>query len=112
MVDAGWRPTVANDLGRVPETRILEAVREGGGEWAVQLIDHLQRGDMAKEVERLLAETGWAREPLRRMARGGAVVDPEAVPGGADEGELPAFLTSADEDGTTTDEEELSAAAE
>ena len=29
MVDAGWRPTVANYLGRVTKSRILEAVREG-----------------------------------------------------------------------------------
>ncbi|MBJ6958541.1 hypothetical protein JG654_19720, partial [Vibrio cholerae] len=31
MVEAGWRPTVENYLGRVPKRRILEAVREGAG---------------------------------------------------------------------------------
>ena len=41
MVDAGFRPTVENYLGRVPKTRIQEAVREGAGEGAAQLIDHL-----------------------------------------------------------------------
>lgn len=65
MVEAGWRPTVENYLGRVPKRRILEAVREGAGERAAQLIDHLKKGDMAKEAERLLAETGWLPEPLR-----------------------------------------------
>jgi len=65
MVDAGWRPTVENYLGRVPKRRILEAVREGAGERAAQLIDHLKKGDMAKEAERLLADTGWLPEPLR-----------------------------------------------
>jgi ParB family chromosome partitioning protein len=65
MVAAGWRPTVGNYLGRVTKPRILEAVREGAGERAAQLIDHLKKGDMAKEAERLLADTGWLPEPLR-----------------------------------------------
>lgn len=29
MIEAGWRPTVDNYLGRVPKHRILEAVRGG-----------------------------------------------------------------------------------
>jgi hypothetical protein len=37
----------------------------GAGERAAQLIDHLKKGDMAKEAERLLADTGWLPEPLR-----------------------------------------------
>jgi ParB family chromosome partitioning protein len=65
MVEAGWRPTVDNYLGRVTKARILEAVREAKGEAAVQLIDHLKKGDMAKEAERLLADAGWLPEPLR-----------------------------------------------
>ena len=65
MVEAGWRPTVGNYLGRVTKARILEAVREGAGERAAQLIDHMKKGDMAKEAERLLADTGWLPEPLR-----------------------------------------------
>jgi len=112
MVEAGWRPTVANYLGRVPKARILEAVREGAGERAVQLIDHLKKGDMAKEAERLLAETGWVPEPLRRSDLDGAVIAPMVETEGAEEGDLPAFLALGDEDGATTDEEELSAAAE
>ena len=61
MAQAGWRPTVGNYLGRVTKTRIVEAVREGAGERAAQLIDHMKKGDMAREAERLLADTGVAR---------------------------------------------------
>ncbi|MDH6264447.1 DNA-binding protein [Bradyrhizobium sp. BR13661] len=99
MVASGWRPTVENYLGRVPKRRILEAVREGAGEPAAQLIDHLKKGDMAKEAERLLAETGWLPEPLRMVD-----VDVEqATAAGAAEptgnGEaLPEFLASDDEE--------------
>ena len=73
MVDVGWRPTVGNYLGRVTKPRILQAVREGAGDQAAQLIDHLKKGDMAKEAERLLAESGWLPEPLRLVA------EPEAA---------------------------------
>ena len=62
---AGWKPTVDNYLGRVTKPRILEAVREAKGEPSVQLIDHLKKGDMAREAERLLDGTGWLPEPLR-----------------------------------------------
>jgi ParB family chromosome partitioning protein len=67
MVGAGWRPTVNNYLGRVTKARIHEAVREGAGERSAQLIDHLKKGDMAKEAERLLADSGWLPEPLRTL---------------------------------------------
>ena len=86
MVQAGWRPTVENYLGRVPKRRILEAVQEGAGERAAQLIDHLKKGDMAKEAERLLADTGWLPEPLRsadggrRARRNHRSEDGEALP--------------------------------
>jgi ParB family chromosome partitioning protein len=65
MAAAGWKPTVDNYLGRVPKARILEAVREAKGEASAQLIDHLKKPEMAKEAERLLADTGWLPEPLR-----------------------------------------------
>jgi ParB family chromosome partitioning protein len=82
MVAAGWRPTVDSYLGRVTKPRILEAVREAKGEQAAQLIDHLKKGDMAKEAERLLEGTGWLPEPLRGAVEGGAAEDPvaEALP--------------------------------
>ena len=96
LVEAGWRPTVENYLGRVTKTRIIEAVREGAGDWAAQLIDHLKKGDMAKEAERLLAETGWLPEPLR------PAIEAQAVDGATDQDEdsvaLPDFLAGGHED--------------
>ncbi|MDF0492719.1 ParB/RepB/Spo0J family partition protein [Bradyrhizobium yuanmingense] len=87
MVQAGWRPTVDNYLGRVTKPRILEAVRETKGESSAQLIDHLKKADMAKEAERLLDGSGWLPEPLR-------LVDLNAAPGEqkGEAGPLPEFL--------------------
>jgi len=96
VADAGWRPTVGNYLGRVTKPRILEAVREGAGERAAELIAHLKKGDMAKEAERLLADTGWLPEPLRLAEPDTATDDVET---------LPDFLTEDDEE-TPTDEED------
>ncbi|CBS87232.1 ParB/RepB/Spo0J family partition protein [Azospirillum lipoferum] len=115
MVAAGWTATVDSYLGRVPKMRILEAVREARGAEAARLIDHLRKGDMAKEAERLLAGSGWLPEPLRARpeeaptAGDGDVVDHgDAVDsgdsvGGAGTDALPAFLTGA---GGPGDEEE------
>ncbi|MCA1396975.1 ParB/RepB/Spo0J family partition protein [Bradyrhizobium sp. BRP56] len=102
MVASGWRPTVENYLGRLPKRRILEAVREGAGERAAQLIDHLKKGDMAKEAERLLAETSWLPEPLRMPdAQLAAAVDAAEPEGDGDA--LPEFLAG-DEEETSADE--------
>ena len=65
MADAGWAPTVDNYLGRVTKPRIIEAVREAKGDATAVLIEHLKKGDMAREAERLLEGTGWLPEPLR-----------------------------------------------
>ena len=93
MAAVGWRPTVDNYLGRVSKARILEAVREAKGEASAQLIDHLKKADMAKEAERLLADTGWLAEPLR-------TADVHVTEAGSETGadSLPAFLAD-DEDG-------------
>lgn len=92
---AGWRPTVDNYLGRVTKPRILEAVREGAGERAASLIEHLKKGDMAKEAERLLADTGWLPEPLRLFEP----EQPSVDAGTQDDIEaLPDFLAGDDED--------------
>jgi ParB family chromosome partitioning protein len=99
MVEAGWRPTVDNYLGRVTKPRILEAVREAKGEQSAQLIDHLKKADMAKEAERLLDGTGWLPEPLRTSEAMGT----DTTDADADEGALPAFLAD-DEDGAGEDE--------
>ncbi len=108
MAEAGWRPTVANYLGRVTKARILEAVREGKGEMAAQLIDHLKKADMAKEAERLLVDTGWLPEPLR--------LAPDEADNAAETAEpevLPAFLDGEDEAAETdTGPEPFAVAAE
>ena len=70
LARAGWRPTVENYLGRVTKPRILEAVRDGVGEEAARRIEHLKKPDMAREAERLLAETGWLPGPLRLRTAG------------------------------------------
>ncbi|RLP23018.1 ParB N-terminal domain-containing protein [Mesorhizobium sp. YM1C-6-2] len=103
MVAAGWKPTVNNYLGRVTKPRILEAVREGAGERASELIGHLKKGDMAKEAERLLADTGWLPEPLR-------TIDPAAEPDVSEKGDvdvdLPEFLAGDGEDDIVDEEDE------
>ena len=103
MVSDGWKPTVANYLGRVTKPRILEAVREARGEEMVGLIDHLKKGDMAKEAERLLDGTGWLPEPLRLVQ-----FDDEAGMSGetAPAEELPAFLNDDDSLGDDAPEDE------
>jgi ParB family chromosome partitioning protein len=104
MVEAGWRPTVENYLGRVPKRRILEAVREGAGERAAQLIDHLKKGDMAKEAERLLADSFWLPEPLRTVDDQAPSADLAANEG---EGEaLPDFLAGDEEEPSEQSEDE------
>ena len=95
MAEAGWTPTAENYLGRVTKGRILEAVREAKGEQAAQLIDHLKKGDMAKEAERLLTGTGWVPEPLRTS--GEPVASVEADQPEADVVALPAFLNEDEE---------------
>ncbi len=99
MVAAGWKPTVGNYLGRVTKPRILEAVREGAGERAAQLIDHMKKGDMAKEAERLLTDSGWLPEPLRL-----ASIDGDQADTGEDTA-LPDFLTEDGEDEDTGEDE-------
>jgi ParB family transcriptional regulator, chromosome partitioning protein len=94
MVADGWKPTVANYLGRVTKPRILEAVREARGEEMVGLIDHLKKGDMAKEAERLLDGTGWLPEPLRLAQLDDMVEQPSEAALGED---LPSFLNDEDD---------------
>jgi ParB family chromosome partitioning protein len=98
MVEAGWRATAENYLGRVTKPRILEAVREARGEDSVRLIDHLKKGDMAKEAERLLEGTGWLPEPLR-----GAALDDAPIAPSEDTKALPDFLTGDEDDEAAED---------
>ncbi len=99
MVEAGWEPTVDGYLNRVPKARILEAVREAKGEGTAQLLDHLTKGEMATEAERLLKGSGWLPEVLRRAdlaARDGeAIAEGQGQDAGEpDDIDLPAFLTA------------------
>ena len=99
MVQAGWRPTVDNYLGRVTKPRILDAVRQAKGESSAQLIDHLKKADMAKEAERLLDGSGWLPEPLR-------LLDPDAASEQESEaGRLPEFLADEEDQETAADED-------
>lgn len=107
MVQAGWRPTVDNYLGRVTKSRILNAVREAKGDAAAQLIDHLKKPDMAREAERLLDGTGWLPEPLR-------LADAESQASGqeVEAGPLPEFLAEDEEDSPEDEVQRRSVAAE
>ncbi len=107
MVEAGWRPTVDNYLGRVTKLRILEAVREAKGDQAAQLIDHLKKAEMAKEAERLLDGTGWLPDPLR-LADSANISD---TPAESAE-ELPAFLADGEGPAVTDEAEPTAIAAE
>ncbi|MHC4044456.1 ParB/RepB/Spo0J family partition protein [Bradyrhizobium xenonodulans] len=98
MVQAGWRPTVDNYLGRVPKPRILEAVRQAKGEASAELIDHLKKADMASEAERLLDGTGWLPESLRLTD---AI---QSADQDADAGPLPEFLVGDEEGRETADD--------
>lgn len=99
MVAAGWTPTVDRYLGRVPKPRILEAVTEALGVEKAGLIDHLKKGDMATQAERLLDGVGWLPEPLRTPGDpddgGGEPISGEAAAG--ETVELPPFLANDDE---------------
>ena len=104
MVEAGWELTVDTYLNRVPKARILEAVREAKGEGTAQLLDHLKKGEMAIEAERLLKGSGWLPEVLRRhdlaaldgedLAEGQGASVENADADQAEDIDLPAFLTA------------------
>ena len=99
MVEAGWEPTVDNYLNRVPKARIVEAVREAKGQGTAQLLDHLKKGEMATEAERLLKGSRWLPEVLRRSDLV-ALAGKEIAEGQGDDAvqleeiALPAFLTA------------------
>ena len=95
-----WKPTAANYFNRVTKGRILEAVREAKGEDTARLLEGLKKSEMAREAERLMADSGWLPELLRTPGLTAEVpsepaeaADPEgnqAVEGDA----LPKFLVA------------------
>jgi len=106
LVEAGWRPTFGNYLNRVTKPRILEAVREGAGERAAELIGHLKKGDMAKEAERLLADSCWLPEPLRLAGVDGDPAPDADGDGKTEDAALPDFLSADDESEPPADGED------
>jgi ParB family chromosome partitioning protein len=96
MVAAGWRPTAANYLGRVPKARVIEAVREAKGEQIAELLDHLKKAEMAQGAEGLLADSDWLPEPLRLPEERARQQD-----GAGDAAALPAFLARVDDEPLT-----------
>lgn len=96
MVGAGWKPLVDNYLGRVTKPRIIAAVTEALGADKAGLIDHLKKGDMAREAERLLDGMGWLPEPLwTPVAEEPASASGDEQRGADDLVVLPAFLDGA-----------------
>jgi len=84
--------------------------RKAKGEQSAQLIDHLKKGEMAKEAERLLEGTGWLPEPLRLPDLNSAT-EPTAEAETDGDG-LPAFLTDDDELGDADEDEPQPIAAQ
>ncbi|MDP4025743.1 hypothetical protein Q8W71_24230 [Methylobacterium sp. NEAU 140] len=96
-----WTPTAANYFSRVTKGKILAAVREGAGEDKARLIDHLKKGDMAREAERLMAGSGWLPKLLRTPGLSAEATSPAEIVGSpaldaADAADLPAFLDGED----------------
>jgi ParB family chromosome partitioning protein len=108
-VAAGWKPTADGYFRSVTKPRILADVAEARGDQFAGMIDHLKKGDMAREAERLLEEAGWVPEPMRTPILE-AASPPEAASDG-DTAELPAFLDEENE-GSNTNADGLPVAVE
>lgn len=106
LVEAGWRPTVADYFRSITKPQILADVADARGDNFAGMIDHLKKADMAREAERLLEDAAWLPVPLRTpgtddhvgpdvvaavVAAGGAL-DKEGEDAGVAR-ELPAFLS-------------------
>jgi len=106
MVAAGWTATVDNYLGRVTKVRILAAVEEAKGVEVAARMTGMKKPDMAKEAERLLADSGWLAEPLRTPT-----VEPVDEPAAID-GETAVEAGAASEQDGGQDDEHFAIAAE
>ncbi len=94
---AGWRPTEGGYFRSVTKPLIIADVTEARGENIAAMIDHLKKGDMAREAERLLAESDWIPACMRTPDIEGE----GAAEGANDDGAaaLPAFLADDREGG-------------
>lgn len=109
LIGAGWRPTVEGYFRSVTKPRILADVAEAKGPKFAGMIDHLKKGDMANEAERLLEDAGWLPEPMRTPELQGApVAEPAAE---KDVAVLPAFLEDEEQYADANDDGEDVAAA-
>ena len=102
MVEAGWRPTVENYLGRVTKSRILEAVREAKGESSgaahrpSQEVRDGEGGRAAARRHRLA--------PRAAASRRGCFATPNELAGSAEP--LPEFLADDDDEAGEAGEDE------
>jgi ParB family chromosome partitioning protein len=97
ILAAGWRPTVESYFRAVTKPRILADVAEARGEQFAEMIDHLKKGDMAREAERLLEDMAWIPGPMRTPEPEGRAAPLPAHE--ADGEKLPAFLADVGEGG-------------
>ena len=96
MAQAGWISTAANYFGRINKEQIIHAVKEAVPAKAA-LIDHLKKGVMAAEAERIIKDTNWLPPLLRApfSAMPNPVTDTDAAVEDATteaKTEIPAFL--------------------
>lgn len=90
VIGAGWRPTVEGYFRSVTKPRILADVAEAKGAKFAEMIDHLKKGDMANEAERLLEDADWLPAPMRTPE---LLDEPAVTPTeDAEAADLPAFL--------------------
>jgi ParB family chromosome partitioning protein len=69
-----WTATAASYFGRVPKSRILEAVEEGVGKTDAERIAGLKKTEMAEAAEGLIAGKGWLPAALRTQPAEGAII--------------------------------------
>lgn len=65
LVTAGWRATAGGYFRSVTKTQIIADVAAARGPEFAGMIDHLKKGDMAREAEKLLEDSAWLPEILR-----------------------------------------------
>ncbi|WP_454885411.1 ParB/RepB/Spo0J family partition protein [Sphingomonas oryzagri] len=102
IVGAGWKPTAEDYFRSVTKPRILADVSEAKGPKFAEMIDHLKKGDMAREAERLLDDAGWLPEPMRTPELVDLLAAEQAT--GTEGAVLPAFLDDEPQPDAESDE--------